>query len=533
VDPPAARAPLALPKVFASEREWLVARGSTGRFRRRHGKAAPPEARHRKRRLGPRAALRTGLPVFLTAGASVGYAVAAIYRHDRYGSNAYDLGIFDQTVWGYSRFHLLPNTILRLPNALGDHFHPILMALAPLYWIWDDARVLLVAQAVLLALAGLPLFAWAREHLGLWPAACFQAAYLVFWGVLGGDLFDFHELAVAAPIVSVALYALLERRTGLLLACVALGLLTREDLALTFAAFGVFLVVVQRRWRLGLGLVAFCLGAFAVLYKAVIPALAGGRAYSHWSYPALGSGPGSALKHLVLHPVDSARVFVTPATKRTALVNLFVPWLGLPLLSPLVIVMLPTLGARFFSNIPSYWAQGFHYSLVLAPMLGFAAADSTVRLRRVLHGRAAAAVVPAAAAGVVLLGLYFTFGRLKPLDELKRYATGAEIAGIDACLATIPPNASVAATSALVPHLSHRRRIYVLDDRPVPRTQVIAIDLATWVFPRTPADLAALTRRSQRNGYGIRCSRNATVVLEQGVRGGRLSPELRRVFARV
>src|SRR5947209_15328208 len=139
------------------------------------------------------------LPFGLTALAAAGYSAAAVYRYDHFGATAYDLGIFDQSTWGYSRFDLIHNTVRRLPT-LGDHFHPILMSLAPLYWIWDDVRVLLIAQAVLLAVASLPLFLWARERLGTPAALLFQSAYLVFWGVLSGDLADFHEVAFAAPI---------------------------------------------------------------------------------------------------------------------------------------------------------------------------------------------------------------------------------------------------------------------------------------------------------------------------------------------
>ncbi|MDQ3823743.1 MAG: DUF2079 domain-containing protein, partial [Actinomycetota bacterium] len=357
------------------------------------------------------ARLVAALPYVLATGGAVAYSAAAIFRHDHFGSNAYDLGIFDQTIWGYSRFELVENTVLRLPNALGDHFHPILIALAPLYWVWDDARVLLLAQGALLALAGIPVFLWARRTLGLLPALAFEAAYLAFWAVLGGSIFDFHELAVAAPIVSFALYAVLTERTALLLATTALGLLTREDLALTFAGIGVYLVVVQRRYRLGAALVAVSAAWFVAMFKWVIPALAGpGRAYSHWTYTGLGAGPGSALVHLVAHPIDSVKLFFTPREKVTALLNLFVPWLGLPLVSPLLIVMLPTLGARFFSDKPSHWApQGFHYSLVLAPMLAFAAVDTAARLRRHVHDLAPLA----AGAGVLVVGLYFSFVRLK------------------------------------------------------------------------------------------------------------------------
>lgn len=451
------------------------------------------------------------LPYALAALAAAGYASAAIFRHDHFGSNAYDLGIFDQTIWGYSRFEVVENTVLRLPNALGDHFHPILIALAPLYWVWDDARVLLLAQAALLALAGIPIFLWARRMLSVVPALGFEAAYLAFWAVLGGSIFDFHELAVAAPVVSFALYAVLTERTGLLLAMTALGLLTREDLALTFAGIGVYLVLVQRRWRLGAALVAVSAAWFVVMFKWVIPALAGsGRSYSHWTYTGLGSGPGSALWHLVAHPIDSLKLFFTPREKVTALLNLFVPWLGLPLVSPLLIVMLPTLGARFFSDKPSHWApQGFHYSLVLAPMLAFAAVDTAARLRRHVHELAPVALV----AGAFLVGLYFSFVRLKPLDELRRYTSEAQIAVIDDCLETIPADASVSATSALVPHLSHRKEIYVLDGRPLPDTGYYALDASTWIFPLTGADVERIVSEKERAGYEVVCEGGPTTIL--------------------
>src|SRR5438445_522232 len=82
-----------------------------------------------------------------------------------------------------------------VPNLVGNHFEPIVFVLAPLYWIWSDARALLLAQAVLLALGGIPIFLWARTQLGPAAAFPFQLAYLLFWGVLGGNLYDFHEVA--------------------------------------------------------------------------------------------------------------------------------------------------------------------------------------------------------------------------------------------------------------------------------------------------------------------------------------------------
>jgi uncharacterized membrane protein len=413
---------------------------------------------------------------------------------------------------------------------MGDHLHPILISLAPLYWVWDDVRVLLVAQAALLALAGIPLFLWAREHLGSAAALAFQTAYLVFWAVLGGSIFDFHELAFAAPIVSGAIYATLTRRTGLLWLFVVLGLLTREDVALTFVGLALFVLVVQRQWKLGAAIGTLSAAWFVFAYKVAIPAFAG-RPYAHWAYSRLGADPASALAHLLAHPIDSVHTFLTPRDKQIALANLFGPWLGSPLLSPLLLVMLPTLAARFFSDKPSHWApQGFHYSLMLAPVIAFGAVDTTRRIAERLEGTPRRIVPLAIALLTLAVGLYFTFGRIKPLDELNRYTPSWRIADIEACLNVIPADASVAATSALVPHLTHRRSIFVLDSRPVPRTRFLAIDLSTWIFPLDQDSLGRLVRRSLDNGYGIRCSRGSTVVLEQGAAHGTLSPELRRRF---
>src|SRR3989442_343443 len=170
---------------------------------------------------------------------------------------------------------MIPNTVAMVPNLLGDHFHPILMAIAPLYWIWNDARVLLLVQAALLAVAGIPIFWWAQRRLGLWPAILFMCAYLSFWGILSGVVFDFHHIAFAVPAVSFALYAVLTRNDRLFWAMLAVGLLTRENVALTFPALGIFIVLVQRPWRLGLPVARLCLAGFILLVGPLISAFWG------------------------------------------------------------------------------------------------------------------------------------------------------------------------------------------------------------------------------------------------------------------
>ena len=61
-------------------------------------------------------AFARGAAAALTILAAAGYAAVSLYRHDRFASNAFDLAVQDQTVWGYSRFEFIYNTVLGIPN---------------------------------------------------------------------------------------------------------------------------------------------------------------------------------------------------------------------------------------------------------------------------------------------------------------------------------------------------------------------------------------------------------------------------------
>ncbi len=403
----------------------------------------------RRRRLDARRLTLEALPVACASTAAAFYAWASIYRHDRFASGAYDLGIFDQTIWGYSRLEIVRNTVKGVPNLLGDHFHPALMALAPAYWAWDDARVLLVVQALLLAVASLPVCWWARPRLGPAGAVAIQLAFLGFWGLLAGMIFDFHELALAVPAISFGLYALLERKAKLFWPMLVLGCLSKEDVALTFGAMGVYAAVVQRRPRFGLGVAAVAGAWFAITIGAVVPAIAG-RRYHYWDYPTLGRSWTRAPLVFARRPWRTLGAIFDRPEKRGTLAATFGAWLFVPLLSPLLLVALPTIAERFLAKNPAFWSTRFQYTLPLAPILAFAAVDSLSRLPRFRFGGAAA---------ILVCGLVLTVAVVRPLRGLTGYMPAARAAAIDGCLDRIPPQATVAASGRLIPHLTHRLRI--------------------------------------------------------------------------
>ena len=470
----------------------------------------------------------------MAVAAAAAYSIVSLYRHDRFGSTI-DLATQTQTVWGYSHFEIVRNTVIGIPNLMGDHFHPILVLLAPLFWIWDSAGALLLAQAVLLSIAGIPIYLWGAQRLGPVAGLAFQGAYYVYWGILAGVLFDFHHVAVAVPAVASAVYATLTRRNLLLAITVAAAMLTREDVPLTLIALGFYILIVQRRWVLGAALMALNAVWFALLLSTIMPALAS-IPYRHWTYTALGDSPSHAVLNILRNPFKAIELLFVPVAKVRIWVGSLGSWLFLPLLSPLLLVALPSFFERFWNDGPDFWTFHMQYSLLSAPILAFAAIDGLARLASLRHSvprsmfgmRAALAVLAASAVLSVAVN---------PLAELGTYVSSRTASDIQSCLDVIPPAASVAATQNLLPHLATRARLYTIPAQIADRVFTspielgvddLAIDIAT---EGNDAQYRDVVRSAFSAGYGVACSKELTVVLAKGMSSQTLTPELDRWLA--
>lgn len=406
-------------------------------------------------------ALRT--PGFLLwAAFATLYAVYSVSRYRQFLPAGYDLGIFDQAVRNYSQFQA-PIVSLKGAdfNLLGDHFHPILVLLAPLYWIWDDARVLLLAQAALVALSVVVVRRFAARHFGTRTSLALAVAYGLGWPIQGLIDFDFHEVAFAIPLLAVALDAL-DRRSDRVLALACIGLvLVREDMGLLVVMIGlVRLFTHPPRWR-GVALVAAGVVGYEVATKLVLPHFSPTGEFVYWSYDALGPDLPSALATIVRHPVSSAELFFTPGVKTLTMVWLLAPVAFVALRSPLVLVSLPLLAQRFFSSREHLWTPEFHYSAVIWPIVFVAALDGMRRLRdsRFAPAWSGAGVRAwaAAALAVPLVGTCVSFAMF-PFHLLLTGATwelDPHMRDQAAILREIPPSTCVYADDRLAVHLTH------------------------------------------------------------------------------
>ena len=453
------------------------------------------------------------------------YSVFAVARHHVFETTAYDLGIFFEAVRGWAHLGLpivpvkgIHDNLGQHFDLLGDHFHPILALLAPTYWIWPHPETLLVDQALLFAVSAVPVWAFVQRLLGARAAYLWTTGYLTYWGLQEAAAFDFHEIALAVPLIAFAVERVQAERYRTAAVAVLMLLLVKEDLALLVAFFGLYLAVRGRR-GLGAALVVAGLAGYVVITRLLLPHFAGGQAFMYWTYDSLGKNLPSALGFMLRHPLKTVQLFVTPAVKWHTLLWIFAPFGMLTLGSSTLILLVPLLAERFFSSGQQYWVVGYHYTATAAPIVAMGAAEGLHRLLPRLRKdsvRASAArwlPVAVATAGVGLVA-YF------PLHELflpRLWETGGRVAAAHAAVDVVPRGVTVEASDRLQPHLVDHTNALLLDgtEHNVQHgaTWLVAdVGKPDWPLSSVPLQQAYVARR-EAGGWTVVFSRDGFVVL--------------------
>jgi uncharacterized membrane protein len=408
---------------------------------------------------------RVGICV-LTLGALVFYLWHSLGDQAGYLTTGYDLGIFDQALRAYAHFQapIVPLKGVDY-NIFGDHFHPIIVVLAPLYWLWDNPDMLLIAQAVLIASSIPVVYRFVRRRASEGMSLLITAAYAFGWPVQGLIDFDFHEIAFATPFTALAIDALDRRDDRRLLLWCGLLLLVREDMGLLVALFGVLRLAQRRRPRWPV--VAMLVGGFAMYVlttSLIIPHFAEGHGFAYGNqFSSLGDSVPAAILNIVSQPWHAVHVFFTPTAKAHTLAFLVVPLALLCFRSRYALLALPLLAERFFNSRHNLWTETFHYNALPWLILVLAMTDGADRLG--LFDADRRAVLLRRALGVLLVAtplvLIFLGDRVKvlPINQLRNsYAHQPHgwLRSANDVVRWLPDNVCVAADNHLVPHLTER-----------------------------------------------------------------------------
>jgi uncharacterized membrane protein len=319
----------------------------------------------------------------------------AVLRYDTFKATAFDLGNMDQVLWNtiHGRWFQYTNQAIDYygpPTRLAQHFEPIILPLSLLYVFQANPRILLVFQTLALVSGALPVFLLTRKYLPEWPilAALMAAAYLLSPALVGLNIFDFHPISLATPLLLYAMLALTYKRYWwFILACI-LAAACKEDVPFTLAILGLFLIWKYKLPRLGsaltIGSLIWSFSAFFIIIPHFYPGAQGNNFW--YRYEALGSSPAAALVNIVLHPW---LLFTTLLTldRLDYLASLFRSAGFLCLLAPEWLLMaLPNLAENLLSTDPLVYSGVYHYNAAIIPFVMLSAIHGTRRLISIWQG---------------------------------------------------------------------------------------------------------------------------------------------------
>jgi uncharacterized membrane protein len=311
----------------------------------------------------------------------------AIRQHAGFRTQALDLAKFDQAIWNTARGHPFRITLIQ-SSVIQSHFSPSLALYAPLYWLWDDVRLLFVAQSICLGGAGFLVY-WFFRRDAPWLGLVVYAAYLMHPSLHHVNLIEFRRVTIAVLASSFALYHMLRRSYVWMLVGLSIALLSKEDLAFLVIGVGLYVVLAHRSFKVGIPLLIVGLAWLVLVPFVILPDLSVSHSdlssetyvHSRKNFSYLGESPVEMLQTLWRNPTAPLRYVLRPE-RMTAVFHLCWPTAFLFLLAPEITAFtLPFLGYLLASKYNVMGTLGAWYPSVLLPILYWAVAVGISRVR--------------------------------------------------------------------------------------------------------------------------------------------------------
>jgi len=473
------------------------------------------------------------------------YFTISLFRLLTLAPSSWDLGIYTEYVKQLSLLRA-PIVDVRGPgfNLLGDHFQVGLAVLAPFFRLYPSPATLLFFQALLTGLSVFPVMSAASLLLGRGSARLIGFAYGFSWGLQQMIDFDFHEIALAVPLLAFSLSALVRGRVRAAALWALPLVFVKEDQGFTVAAIGAFLVFdgvasAPRSSRLGLGfdpgrgrtrvawgalLVGWGLFWSVFAITVIIPHFNELHEYYYWKDGGVvGGSHGFSVVGLARQTATGWPV------KLQTVILLLLPTVFAALGSPIALLTLPSLLLRFVSTNTAYWGTDWHYNATIMPILFIAAIEAIARWRardaQLLRGSDAIprpAPTPAptpiptpatypifrpftetwawARSGLarhgapmmaaIAVALAFQF----PLNGLwhgATYTISPQVSVDDAAMAVVPDGATVQTTLNMLAPLAARTDTFWIGNAGNPLTQYIVFDGKNSGYSPAPTNVPA------------------------------------------
>ncbi|HLJ69580.1 MAG TPA: DUF2079 domain-containing protein [Chloroflexota bacterium] len=499
-----------------------------------HAGTLRPTARWRL----PRPQLPLALGIVCTAAYAGLFAWLSLSSYWAFEMHALDMGNMGQAAWNTLHGQPFYFTNMRLPYAieawgsttrLSFHVEALFPVISLVYLFYPHPESLLLLQTLAISSGALAVYLLGRDILRSgWLALTFVAAYLLYPAVEGLNLYEFHPVALATPLLLFAFLFLWRRRWLAFVLCCLAAMGTKEEIGLVVSMFGLYAAFFRGRREVGLPLAAAgaAWSLFAVLVIEHHYRVPGSISYAQSRYGYLGHGLQGAVHTIVHNPGVFAQVLFT-WPKLGYLVRLLAPLGFLSVLDPPALLLgLPTFGLNLLS-------QDFHMYSGLgdnsAELLAVVVIASILGARRLIDLLSSLPVFRGPRASV-LAGIWVVL-----LATLNQYqdgftplggsyhvpAVGAHQRIAEQFIAMIPPGVPVSTQDQLDPHLSSRHYLYLFNDTgrvpPLAPADYILLDVSAPTYPLPSWQLHDYATGWIRTaGWGVAAARDGLILIRRG-----------------
>lgn len=382
-------------------------------------------------------------------------------------ASGYDLANMDQTIWNTANGNFFSVSGTKsLISRFNYHADLILVLLAPLYWIFDNVKTLLISQSILIGLGAIPAYLLAEKILRHKIKALIVAVvYLLNYSVQWTNMYDFHGVALAMPFLLSAFYFTYTKNWNWMYVFVLLSLLTKEEVSLFIILLGIYIYIFLKEKVKGRILVFTGVAWFLLTVFYLIPTNSEGGRYWVWNWYKFSQKNESGGSLDILGLIK--KIFTRDSINYY--VQLIKPFGFIPLLGiPWLIFVGPEILINVLSEQGQMKSLVFHYGSVVVVGLVIATIFGWSYFSKLTERLPAISWMVGAWLLLSACRTFYHYGPLPSTPSYWRpmYAITQEEIDFENALNQIPKNAVITASSEARSHLTHREQAYTLPNIP-------------------------------------------------------------------
>ena len=454
------------------------------------------------------AGLKLACSLFLFA--ALFFTLTPCLYYAQFNPRSFDTAVYVKPLWSTLHDSFMATSVRPYAfHAWGDHFNPLLLFFLPFYYVWQDPRMVLILQGLVVALGVFPLFWLSQEKTKSKTLSVLIAlAYVSSTSLRHLTANTFHPETVAITFLLFAFFFLEKKRIGLTLLFLFLLAICKENMWGVVAFFGIFMALKYRYVKTGLSLFVVGLSMFVVCLKYIVPHFSFTHDYSYVPrYAHLGSSFGDIFLNLIHKPWLILQSFGIGMWKKiTFLKSIFLVSGGFSLFSPLhLIVSFPLLAQSLLSN---YWGEFSTASQAILIPLGSALIAVPYGISFLLSEPRISKYISVKKLAVWLLFTIFVFMEFSPILTLRK----SQNLNFDAVIAKkivdfLPREKSVTSTVAIFEHLLDRKESFLYGDVQQTNTQYVVLAKGN-EFPSEQSLNDALAELTKRNYHIVLQGKN-------------------------